>query len=259
MYIDESGDTATLSQNGKKFLVLTGCIVEADDKISIEKRLRTIKHRYYQDADVEIKSNFLRYANPDLPDYNSPLKLHARSKYDELEADIAEFLKTIPVTLIAVAIDKSHFWTKYPSKSPYESAYVFLLERFQFFLKNKNDSLGICILDPREGQVEKHYIGEEIDQAHHELRFAGSKAGVCCDNIIERVLFSTSDLNIGIQIADLYCYPIFHIFEYNKKSDEYWRYSDVTSIKFHNKNGKVDGIGLKVFPEESKKDLRFFE
>ncbi|MBU0650002.1 DUF3800 domain-containing protein, partial [Patescibacteria group bacterium] len=28
MYIDESGDTIPLSQNGKKFLVLTGCIID---------------------------------------------------------------------------------------------------------------------------------------------------------------------------------------------------------------------------------------
>lgn len=259
MYIDESGDTAPISQNGRNFLVLTGCIFDSDDKREIENKLRKIKRDFYQNPDVEIKSNFLRYANPDLPAYTSPLKLHDRSKYDELEATVTAFLKDIPVTLISVVIDKRKFWTNYPSKNPYESAYVFLLERFQMFLEGKNNALGICILDPREGQVEKHYIGEEIDQAHHELRFAGSKAGVCCDNIIERVLFSTSDLNIGIQIADLYCYPVFHIFEYNKKPEEYWRYNDITSGKLRNINGRVDGIGLKVFPEESKKDLRFFE
>ncbi|MBI2621766.1 MAG: DUF3800 domain-containing protein [Candidatus Levybacteria bacterium] len=36
MYIDESGDTTPLSQGGKKFLILTGCIIFEND---IEKIL----------------------------------------------------------------------------------------------------------------------------------------------------------------------------------------------------------------------------
>lgn len=258
MYIDESGDTIALSQNGKKFLVLTGCIIKADDKIAIEQELRDIKRHYYQNPDIEIKSNFLRYANPDIVGFSSPLKLHDREKYNQLEAEISALLKKIPVTLISVAISKQEFWDKYPAKNPYDSAYIFLLERYQMFLQQEK-ALGICILDPREGQVEKHYIGESIDKAHHTLRFGGSRLGVKCDNVIERVLFSTSDLNIGIQIADLYCYPVFHVLEYNKKGEEYWRYHDITRLKLHTKDGKLEGIGLKIFPEESKKDLRFFD
>lgn len=257
MYIDESGDTIPLSRNGKKFLVLTGCIIKAEEKISVERELRDIKIRYYQNPDIEIKSNFLRYANPDILDCNSPLKLHDREKYNQLETDISAYLKNIPATLISVAIGKQEFWNKYPAKNPYDSAYIFLLERFQMFLQ-KEKALGICIIDPREGRVEKHYIGESIDKAHHVLRFDGSKLGVKCDNVIERVLFSTSDLNVGIQIADLFCYPIFHVLEYNKKAGEYWRYNDVTRPKLHTIEGRLDGIGLKVFPEESKKDLQFF-
>lgn len=247
MYIDESGDTAPLSQNGRSFLVLTGCIIDANNKNGIEKSLRDIKERYYQDPDIEFKSNFLRYANPDIVGGHSILKLHDRTKYNELEADVAQFMKNIPVTLISVVIRKAEFWAKYPAKNPYDAAYIFLLERFQMFLSERNE-LGICILDPREGQVEKHYIGEAIDKAHHTLRFDGSKSGVRCNNVIERVLFSTSDLNIGIQIADLYCYPVYHIFEYHKKGEDYWRYNDITLPKLHTKNGKLEGIGLKIFP-----------
>jgi len=161
MYIDESGDTISLSQGGKNFLVLTGCIIHEDDKVSIETHFRTIKQRYYQKPDIEIKSNFLRYANPDLPE-NSPIKLKDRKKYDELENDMAVFLKDIPVVLYTVVIDKKGYWRQYPAQNPYEIAYIFLLERYQKYLEEKN-SLGICIIDPREGQVEKSFIGEELD------------------------------------------------------------------------------------------------
>jgi len=50
-------------------------------------------------------------------------------------------------------------------------------------------------------------------------------------------------------VADLFCYPIFNIFEYNKKKDEYWRFEELTYPKLKE---------LKVFPEESKKGLRFY-
>lgn len=257
MYIDESGDTISISRDGTKFLILTGCIIHENDKVPIEKKFRDIKQEYYQNPDIEIKSNFLRYANPDLEE-NSPIKLKDRKKYDELENDIAKFLKEIPVTLYSVVIEKAGYWSQYPAQNPYEVAYIFLLERFQKYLA-ENDSLGICIIDPREGQVEKQYIGEELDHVHNLLRWQNGGFWIKCPNVIERVLFSTSDKTIGIQLADLYCYPVFNTFEYNKKKDEYWRYKEITFPKLYRKGSRVDGFGLKFFPDKSKKGLCYFK
>lgn len=248
MYIDESGDTMTLSQGGKNFLVLTGCVIHETDKLDIEKKFREIKTAYYQDPDIEVKSNYLRYANPDLTE-SSPIKLNDREKYDDLEAEIASFLKQSPTVLFSVVIDKQSYWAKYPAQSPYEIAYIFLLERFQTFLQKK-DSLGICIIDPREGQVNKSFIGLELDRVHSLLRWNNLGFWKKCPNIIERVLFSTSDKTVGIQLADMYCYSVFHTFEYNKTKNEYWRYFEVTYPKL---------ATLKFFPETTKKDLRYFQ
>lgn len=166
MYIDESGDTIPLTQLGKKFLVLTGAVIHEADIPKIEEKFRAIKDKYYQDPDIEIKSNFLRYANPDLSEY-SPIKLNDRQKYDELEKDMAAFLKGIPVALLSVVIDKT----------------------------------------------------------------------------------------IGIQVADLFYYPIFHMFEYDKKPGQYWRFDELSKPKLYKKDEEV---GLKFFPPDTKKDLRFF-
>ena len=257
MYIDESGDTVPLSQNGKKFLVLTGAIIHETEIPKTETEFRKIKTKYYQNPDVEIKSNFLRYANPDLSE-NSPIKLNDRKKYDELEKDMGDFLKSIEVVLYTVVIDKESYWDQYPSQNPYDIAYVFLLERFQKYLV-ESKSLGICIIDPREGQVEKAFIGEELDRIHNKMRWEESDLWKKCPNIIERLLFSTSDKTIGIQIADLFCYPVFHLFEYNKKPRQYWRYDELTLPHLYTKDGKLDGFGLKFFPDKTKKDLAFFK
>jgi len=269
MYIDESGNTEPFQENGTKILVLTGCIIDEKDKIGIETKFREIKEKYYFNPDIEIKSNFLRYANPDIP-INSPIKLHSREKYDALEKDIADFLKEINVTLISIVIDKKGYWLQYPAQNPYDSAYIFLLERFQTFLQFK-DAFGLCIIDPREGTVEKRYIDKELDRVHNLVRWKDGSFWKKCPNIIERVLFSTSDLTIGIQLCDLYCYPVFNIFEYNKKKGEYWRFDEITYPKlyFHTTitasvdksriGPQIEGTGLKFFPSESKKDFRFFE
>lgn len=257
VYIDESGDTVPLSQNGKKFLVLTGCILHEKDIQAVETRLRGIKHKYYQNPDIEIKSNFLRYANPDLAEA-SPLKLNSRDKYNELEADVTQFLKDIPVFLYSVAIDKEAYWQQYPAQNPYDIAYVFLLERFQKYLISQK-SLGICIIDPREGQVEKHFMGNELTRVHNKMRWEDGTVWKKCPNIIEKLLFSQSDATVGIQISDLYSYPIYHMLEYNKPQGKYWRFDELSYPKFvKGPEGSIDGWGLKFFPDKTKKDLLLF-
>ena len=246
MYIDESGDTTPLSQKGKKCLVLTGAIINEKDILIIEKDFRSIKYKYFQNPDVEIKSNFLRYANPDLKE-DSPIKLKDRTKYDELEKDMAVFLKNISTTLFSVVIDKAAYWQEFPAKNPYDTAYGLLLEGFQRYLE-KRDELGICIIDPREGQVEKSFIGQELERVHNKIRWNSS----VLSNIVERLLFATSDNTVGIQIAYLFCYPIFHMFEYNKTKGEYWRFDELSSVKIYRENG------LKFYPDKKKKGLRFF-
>lgn len=257
MYIDESGNTATFQEQGSKMLVLTGCIISEKEKLPIEEKFRDIKKRYYFDPDIEIKSNYLRYANPDITDISSPIKLKDRSKYDELEKEIASFMRKMDITLISVVIDKKAYWEQYPAQNPYEAAYIFLLERYQTFLQSDSAS-GICIIDPREGTVEKRFIDKEIDKIHHLVRWSEGGFWKKCPNIIERALFATSDLTVGIQLADLFCYPVFHIFEYNKRKKDYWRFSEISFPKLYNPGGGIIGSGLKFFPEKSKKNFCFF-
>lgn len=257
MYIDESGNTATFQENGSKILVLTGCIIEENQKLSIEQKFRAIKKKFYFDPDIEIKSNYLRYANPDITNISSPIKLKDRHKYDELEKELAEFMQGIRTLLISVVIDKKAYWERYPAQNPYEAAYIFLLERYQTILQRSNH-YGICIIDPREGTVEKKFIDKEIDKIHNLVRWSEGSFWKKCPNIIERALFSTSDLTVGIQLADLYCYPVYHIFEYDKIKEEYWRFSDICFPKLYHGVFGVIGSGLKFFPDETKKNFRFF-
>jgi len=256
IYIDESGDTIPLSQGGSKYFTLTACIIDENDRQKIEVDFRSIKYEFYKNPDIEFKSNFIRYANPDIPEHNSPLKLHSRERYNDLESNLTQFLKNIPVCLVSVVIDKEYYWQQYPSQNPYDAAYMFLLERIQLELKDKK-SLGIVIIDPRDGRVEKHFIGDALEKLHHHMRFDKSPgiAYTATPNIVERLLYSDSSNTIGIQIADIYCYPVFHIFEYDKMADEYWRFHDITLPKLRVCNNKVDGYGLKVFSDKTKKDL----
>src|SRR3989338_8596931 len=164
LYIDESGDTASFEQGGTKILVLTGCIIDEKDKRDIELKFREIKKRYYQNPDIEIKSNFLRYANPKINDPE----------------------KTIPIKIISVIIDKKGYWAKYPSQNPYHAAYTILVERFQTYLEN-NDASGICIIDPREGRVvDKKFIDKDLDKVHGRLQWSDDGYWKQCSRVIEK-------------------------------------------------------------------------
>jgi len=271
MYVDESGDTSALEQGGSRVLALSGCIFKESDKQGIEEELRKIKKRYYQDPDIEIKSNYLRYANPSIKDplKKSPIKLYEQKMYDSLQKDIQEYLKSLPITLISIVIDKKKYWERYPAQNPYSAAYVFLLERFQTFLQF-NEALGLCVVDPREGGVtNKRKMDKELNDTHQLLRWEKGGFWKPCPRIIEKILFSDSALTAGIQIADLYCYPIFHLFQYNKKSGEYQWFDEISwpKLYFHGniKNEEdvfvpqILGTGLKCFPDVTKKDFRSFE
>lgn len=254
LYIDESGDTVSFEQGGKKTLVLNGCIIDEKDKRDIELKFRAIKEKYYQNPDIEIKSNFLRYANPKIsdPEKTSPIKLFDQGKYDSLQQDIQNFLKDIPVFLITVVIDKKGFWSEYPSQNPYDMAYVNMVMEFQKYL-DSTDSMGICIIDPREGRViDKKLFDKDLDSLHRFLQWKNFKEEYLCPRIIEKALFSDSALTVGIQISDLYCYPVFNVFEYDKKPGEYAWFDDISKPKLL--NGK-----LEFSPEKTKKDFRFYE
>lgn len=248
MYIDESGDTIPLVNAGKKFFVLSGCVIDENDLFELEDKFRKIKIDYYQDPNIEIKSNFLRYANPKLSE-SSPLKLKTKEKYDELEKLVSDLLKNAKTDLFSVVINKKSFWNDFPAQNPYDTAYIHLLENFQSYLETKNAN-GICIIDPREGQIEKHFFGNELSELHNKMRWESNSVWTKCPRIIEKLLFSQSDKTVGIQIADLYCYPIFHIFEYNKTADEYWRFRECSGPKLYSE--------IKYLPEGTKKDLRFY-
>lgn len=254
-YIDESGDTQPISQGGSKYFVLAAYVVDEEDRRSIENDLRAIKHEFYSDFDIEFKANFIRNANPDISNRTSPLKLNSRERYDDLEAQLAFYLRGLPGDVLVVVIDKKSYWHRYPSQNPYEAAYMFLLERLQKYLE-RCQSLGIVIIDPREGQVDKHFIGDHLEGLHHQMRFRPSHIWrVRPSRVVERLLYSDSASTIGIQIADLFAYPVFHIFEYDKEPESYWRYVAVTSPKLYRPNGVLFGCGLKIFPSLTKNGL----
>lgn len=251
MYVDESGDTIPLSQGGKKFLVLNGTIIDEGDFLDIEGSLRAIKHKYYGNYDIEFKSNFIRNANPDIPEGKSPLKLNDRQRYNQLEADLTKLLQDIPAINISIVIDKAGYWKQYPAQNPYDAAYVFLLERFNKYLE-ESESLGMVIIDPREGRVEKAFVGDHLRHVHGAMRHKApffTPNSKKTERVIERLLYSDSADTIGIQLSDMYCYPVAHIYEYNKKAEEYWRFSEVCLPKLRrSENGEIFGYGLKVYP-----------
>ncbi len=256
IYVDESGNTSS-SEKGSKYLCLSACIMSVEEKMRLEKELRDIKYEYYKNKEIEFKSNFLRYANPSRPE-PSILKLYDQQRYEEMMSKIKSLIMSAQVKLISVVIDKKLYWKQYPSQKPYESAYAFLLESIQKELASNNE-YGLVIIDPREGGVEKSFVGDNIKNIHNDIRFKGTDYLEKSPNVVEKLLYSTSDDTIGIQVCDILCYPVWHIFEYDKKPAEYEWFQNVTKLKLRSVDGKINEYGIKLFPEDTKKTLKMFE
>jgi len=84
-----------------------------------------------------------------------------------------------------------------------------LLERIQICLTEHN-SLGIVIIDPRDGRVEKKFIGDGLERIHHKMRFGNmpiSKKPT--PNIVERLLYSDSKTQLGYSLRTYIAIPYF--------------------------------------------------
>jgi len=73
-------------------------------------------------------------------------------------------------------------------------------------------------------------------------------------DIVEKLFFSQSNNTVGIQLADLYCYPIFNIFEYNKKANEYWRFNELSLPKLFKNSCQVVKIMRNIKLSQFQKD-----
>ncbi len=259
MYVDESGSTSPFSPSNnssrvaEKHFVLSGCLVTGAELQRLSVLFRDFKKRFFDGQDLELKSNSVRYASPDRPHGSSgPLAefFPDAHRYQIFQEGLRGLLRGAQVKLLLAVVDKSQTLHSKdysgPQEAIYQWSYTQLLSSFQKYLEEHDDH-GICIADPRQGNVDKGLM-----RMHDVVRWNESPNWKKCDRIVEKLLFSESSSTLGIQLSDLLGYPIYHHLKYGlgHKGSKTWL--SLSRLKL------LKPYGVVYFPWNSKKGHPFF-
>ena len=235
VYVDESGDHSLASIN-KDFplFVLAFCIFEKEKySKSAVLKLKDFKFKHFGHDMVVLHENEIRR------DKGWFKILNTKEKKTSFMEELTQIIHEEDFTIIATVIQKDKLFSQ--NKNPYDIALKYCMERTYKFLESKNEHTKIThIVVEQRGKNED----EEL-----ELEFRRVCAGNNFQNVhfpFEIIMANKMSNSAGLQLADLVARPIgLHVLKPEQQNRAY----DVLKAKFHkNENGRVEGVGLKIFP-----------
>ncbi len=254
LYVDESGDdgfskTGTYSHNQTPTSNFIRCGIVVHDRkwLKINRDINKFKYNNKIPVDVELHATEIlngqkkkwgqtkREAIPNWYGVNYPNRL---DRYNLLK-EICNFILSIDITVFFIAIDKRKILqtvTEY-KKLPKRNSWEFLIERYNLFLDNQEDKKGIIISDA---------VTEVIENEHRnfaKVMYANSMH-IKEFHFIESILFEPSESSNLLQISDVVSYSLGRML--NSGDDTFY---NIIQDKIFKYNGKIDGYGLKFWPE----------
>ncbi len=208
MYIDECGNTDYGNLDGmERYLTLCGVIIPTEYKLTLDFKLNQLKERIFNfDIDCEHWSLHKKDAVNKINYYNVLNDDNIKKLYNKL---LLELLKDIPMTIIAVVIDKKSLKEKYGNlvKHPYHYALENLMKRYILFLFG-NKSVGDVLIENRSKQNNlelKEYFRNICDNGtigrNGKIDIDSTKFHKCLTSI--EIKIETKEDNVaGLQIAD---------------------------------------------------------
>lgn len=244
MFLDESGDHS-LDKIDKSYpmFVLAGCIFDFDYYSNeVESKVNKLKINYFGKTNIILRSYDIRKQKGDFA------CLIDKKKRESFYNDLDVLVKLLDFKIIAAAIHKSKLKNQYfEPDNPYNLCLQFILERSVMFLGKSKEKI-IFRIESRETHNDKKLaeVYEKFRSNNHQL-----KEGFMFKKEEIQLKFTDLSFNqkiqniVGQQIADLIAYPIgVSVLDPKRENKAF----EIIKRKFHNKNGKYLGIGLKIFP-----------
>ncbi len=232
MYVDESGSESY--KDSTKYFVLSGIIV-SDDKIKkIQRSSFEYKLKYFIDKyiDSEIHTHDIYQSKNDFSSLNL-------IKKQEILNALYKMINTLNITIISIVINKELLKSQYPSWKVIDTAWIYLIERFDKFLEC-NDEINGSIKIDKSTHRSQRCIFDVID----DVRKNGTdfQRRACIDNI----QFVDSSGVEGIQIADAVAYCSLMHAKNNNAFEDYWNL--IKSKIRQSSDGHTKSYGWKEFP-----------
>jgi len=232
MFIDENGDNDIsrilkfISQRksidiNDNFFTVTGCIFTKNDYIKAKSELNDLKNKFWNSGTFDYAGKVQKVC------------LHSREirkrigpfnpsviNYSEFMNELSVLIKKLNYTIISVSIDKENYLLKHYNYNVYNTAMIFLIQRYIYAMKN--NSKGLIMLEGRGKKEDKILLNEmkhiifktgirNIPSYELQEKIAGIYFNPKWNN-------SYSDTFSGLEIADLSSYPI-HKFVRNHNKD----------------------------------------
>lgn len=262
MFVDENGSEGKLKYISKqiinnssinlddKFFTITGCIFNRKDYSKMRNNIRKLKNKYWNNGYYfDTKNQESRYVclhSRDIRRHDGAFN-DSVINYSLFINDLTTTLSSINCTIISVTIDLELYLKKGFRESIYEKAFDLLIERYIY--ATKSNKKGIIMLESR-GKSNDKILLKHIYEVIYKRGQKNISTGEFKSKI-HGVYFNPkwydehSSTFAGLEIADLFSYPIHQYIKYNEENPSFKVIKNKLSgyPDFQNK-------GVKIFPKE---------
>ena len=264
MCIDENGSSSNLTyvlkqiSNEKelseddKYFTITGCIFTKDEYLNSKKIIKDLKNKYWNNGMFfDNKSN----RDKAVCFHSREIRKHDNCfndnviNYNEFMIDLSDTMKNIQCKIISISINLYEYLKKGYTHNVYNVAFDFLLERYIY--ETKNYKRGVIMLEAR-GKEEDNKLLQHISKVINQTGTKKIKSDELKSKI-DGVYFNPkwteeySATYVGLEIADLFSYPI-HKFVKRNNKDKAFLVLENKIAGYPNYKNK----GIKIFPETKK-------
>lgn len=209
-YMDESGEREYTSTS--RYFVLCTIGVMVSDWKNINSSILALKKTYFNDVQVEIKSNWLRIPKERDKYYLKPYKI-STVELTEFTEKLYDILSSYKIVVIAGVVDKEQMKKQYKTpQSPSSLAYRLVLERIELFLQRRENEYGFLVFDKiTELELQKKGYEDLLSKQHARYLEKGTDY-MPINHIVEGLLLIPSHENNMLQLVDICAYNVLRQF-----------------------------------------------
>ncbi len=261
LYIDDSGEKEW-GERASRYFVYAGIIVPISLEAALTEKVRELKTRHLGRDDVELKCNWVRHPKEREKRYLAPLAITP----EQLDAAVDELyglFGTHETKLVAAVIDKVHMRESYGERAwhPSATAYQFLLQRYQLFLRRIGAAVGEITIDNMTGASRASNQWRDLIRDQHRtlLRDGCRLTKIRFTHVTKSPRFGDSAKFHLLQMADFVAYNCLRQFrDHGTVWDDgvpplplYPAFQRIAQHFVSGPNRRLDGFGIVKFPRKN--------
>lgn len=211
-------------------------------KLELAHFLRRDGKGSFELSDCEVKSTWARI----------PSEREKRSRFldgltpkdlERLTEAYYEQVTKRKTVIMAAVIDKRHLYEHVTHEILHKTAYEFLLERIQHYMREYHSKhRALIVMDDTSKELNR-----AVAMKHASFQRAGNR-NMKFPSVVEYPFFTRSELSNGVQLADLLAYNVYRAFKY--EDFDYPYFKRLLPNFCRRREGK-ELAGMKVWPNNS--------